>query len=133
METASVSEPVHFLNPTEGTEAAVHRHNDPVDEARDRGAQPDYRPNELLRLSETPRWCVLDDDAPPLGEAPVFIGKHRTVLLPDEEAGGDSVDPHAITVALGEVHGEPAGKVLHRRLGRGVPGHPGDRPCGGHG
>src|SRR5687768_4525890 len=55
------------------------------------------------------------------------------VLLGDKEAGSDGVHADLVAVAVGQLHGHPAGEVIDGGFGHGVTQHPGDGGLGGHG
>src|SRR5439155_12254089 len=57
----------------EGAEAAVDGHDNAVDKARARPAQPDQRADQLLGLAEAASRCVVDDRLAARGERSVVV------------------------------------------------------------
>ncbi len=86
---SSMSRPsVSRLYAAKGREAAIHGHDDAVDEARAGAAEPEERADEFVRLTEAACRGVGDDGLATRGQAAIGLGEQGAILLADEESRG---------------------------------------------
>src|SRR5690606_13417363 len=113
-------------------EAAVHRHDDAGDKAGGVTRQPDRRAHQFLRLTKAAHGRVVDDRLAALRQRVVGVEQKIAVLFADKKAGRDGVDAQPRPVLERQFHGQPAGEIVDRRLGRGIPNHARQRALGSH-
>ena len=99
----------------------------PRDERGGVAAQPDDRALQLGGVAEASHRGAGQDLPRALGGRAVLPEERRPVLLRDEEARGDRVDPQPLAEAPGEVHRHPPREALDRGLGHGVAEDPAQR------
>ena len=104
----------------------------PVTKPEARGLARNSRaPASSAAVPEAAERGALDDRPPPRGQPAGFlVHQQGPVLLAQEEARGDGVDPDAVRCQLARVG---LRLVQHAGLGRVVAPDPGKRHIGGHG
>lgn len=115
-------------DPAEGAKAAIDRNHDAVYEVGCWAAQPNQGADKFLGLAKTAGGGMVDYRSASLREAPILVQQEMSVLLSNEKAGCNGVDPQACAMLSGQFHREPTGEVLNGGLSCGVTNYVGEGP-----
>lgn len=116
-----------------GVEAAVYGRNCARNIARGVRGIPDTGPHKVLRSSHAAHGGMRNDFLTPLRVASIRITQGSQSTGIGNESGSDGVDADERIAFLGDVRGQPLGKVGYGRLGCGVAWTSFKRPEGIHG